>query len=166
MLSKIRCLKFLSWETNLTLSINKIKNFTELIDNWDDGIQLAIEHHNSTIAFSPSIIGSSQLAAIPFRKFTVSFNTKYVGKQFIDNTSSNDRKLDAYTVNDLLLSYELNTKIVKKATFTFMVNNLLNERYESNAWVYRYSSGNSFGKMDGYFPQAGTNLMLGINLSL
>jgi len=165
-LSKIHLDKFLSWEANLTLSSNKIKKFTELVDNWDDGTQIAVEHNSSTIAFSPSIIGSSQLIATLIPKFTIGLDTKYVGKQFIDNTSSNDRKLDAYLVNDLQLSYELNTKVMKKAVFTLMINNLLNECYESNAWVYRYYTGNSYGKMDGYFPQAGTNLMVGINLSL
>jgi iron complex outermembrane recepter protein len=164
--SKLHIAKFLSWEANLTLSENKIKNFTELIDSWDDGTQVAEEHHNSTIAFSPSIIGSSQLTFTPISKFTIGINTKYVGKQFIDNTSSNDRKLEAYLVHDLLISYELNTRFIKKAVFTLMINNLLNERYESNAWVYRYYTGDSYYKMDGYFPQAGTNLMAGINISL
>ncbi|MFZ4706647.1 MAG: TonB-dependent receptor [Bacteroidales bacterium] len=164
--SKIKFTSYLMWEANLTLSRNKINYFTELIDNWDDGIQIAVEHSNSDIAFSPSIIGSSQLILMPIPKLTISFNTKYVGKQFIDNTSSNDRKLNSYVVNDLLFAYEVNTSHINKTIFTLMVNNLLNERYESNAWVYRYNTGNSVGKMDGYFPQAGTTLMLGINISL
>jgi len=165
--SKIKLTSYLDWEANLTLSRNQIKHFTEFVDDWDNwGNQLAIEHKNTDIAFSPGVVGSSQLAYTPVQHLSARLITKYVGRQFIDNTNNSDRRLDAYLVNDLQLSYELNTKVLKKAVFTLIINNLLNTRYESNAWVYRYYSENRFGKIDGYFPQAGTNMMIGINLSL
>ncbi len=164
--SKARMFKFLTWDANLTLSRNKIKRFTELVDNWDDATQQAIEHNNTNIAFSPGIIGSSQLMVSPVHHFSVSFITKYVGKQFIDNTGSTDRKLNAYLLNDLQLAYEVNTRFLKKATFSLLIGNLFNTKYESNAWVYRYYTGGSYGKMDGYFPQAGTNVMVALNIGL
>ena len=164
--SKARLLKFLTWEANLTLSRNKIKQFTELVDIWDDGTQQAIGHSNTNIAFSPGIVGSSQFVATPYQNFSISFITKYVGKQFIDNTGSNDRKLNPYILNDLQLTYEIKTQIFRKATFSLLIGNLLNEQYESNAWVYRYSTGGNYGKMDGYFPQAGRNAMVALNLGL
>lgn len=164
--SKARLLKFLTWEANLTLSRNKIKQFTELVDNWDDGTQQAIEHSNTNIAFSPSIIGSSQFIATTNHNFTISFITKYVGKQFMDNTGSMDRKLNPYLLNDLLFAYEMKTRIFRKATFSLLIGNLFNKKYESNAWVYRYYTGGNYGKMDGYFPQAGRNAMIALNLGL
>jgi iron complex outermembrane receptor protein len=45
-----------------------------------------------------------------------------------------------------------------------MVNNLFNEEYESNAWVYSYILGGERYKMDGYFPQAGRHFMVGVDL--
>jgi iron complex outermembrane recepter protein len=165
--SNTKFTSYFNWEANLTLSRNEIKHFTELVDDWDNwGNQIAIEHKNSNIAFSPGIVGSSQLECIPIPHLAVRLLSKYVGLQYIDNTYSIDRKLDAYLVNDLQLSYELNTRIIKKAVFTLMISNIFNERYESNAWLYRYYSENKYSKMDGYFPQAGTNLMAGINISL
>jgi iron complex outermembrane recepter protein len=165
--SKIKLTTYLDWEANLTLSRNEIKHFTELVDDWDNwGNQIAIEHKNTDIAFSPGIIGSSQLAFTPVKHISAGIITKYVGRQFIDNTYNMDRRLESYLVNDLQFSYELNTKVIKKAAFTLMINNLLNTRYESNAWVYRYYSDKNFGKEDGYFPQAGINVMVGVNLSL
>ena len=44
-----------------------------------------------------------------------------------------------------------------------MINNLFNERYESNAWVYSYFYEGERGKIDGYYPQAGTHFMFGID---
>jgi iron complex outermembrane receptor protein len=44
-----------------------------------------------------------------------------------------------------------------------MVNNLLDEKYETNAWVYSYLLGGERYKMDGYYPQAGTHFMFGID---
>lgn len=44
------------------------------------------------------------------------------------------------------------------------INNIFDTKYESNAWVYRYYSANKHEVMDGYFPQAGRNIMAGLNL--
>jgi hypothetical protein len=40
----------------------------------------------------------------------------------------------------------------------------LNEEYETNAWVYSYIYEGKRYKMDGYFPQAGTNFLVGVNI--
>ena len=164
--AKTRLLKFLTWDANITISRNIIRHFTELVDNWDDGTQQAIEHKNTRIAFSPGIVGSSQIIATPLHNLSVSFITKYVGKQFIDNTGSNDRKLNSYLLNDLQLAYEVKTRYFKKASITLLLGNLFNEQYESNAWVYRYTTGGSYGKLDGYFPQAGRSAMVALNIGL
>ncbi|MCD4745218.1 MAG: TonB-dependent receptor, partial [Bacteroidales bacterium] len=94
----------------------------------------------------------------------LAFFTNYIGKQYIDNTSSNQRMLDPYLINNLLISYVFKTNVIKEIELTLKVNNLLDEEYESNAWVYRYYLGNQFYEMDGYFPQAGINFLAGIKL--
>ncbi|MFA6582086.1 MAG: TonB-dependent receptor, partial [Paludibacter sp.] len=95
----------------------------------------------------------------------------YVGKQYIDNTGSNDRSLDAYFVNNLRLSYNLPVKGIRGIAFTVLLNNLFNEQYISNAWTYSYYQGdtpatavryNDFG----FYPQAGTNVLVGITVKL
>ena len=101
-----------------------------------------------------------------FKGFNINLSSKFVGRQYIDNTQSSDRQLDPYFVNNLLVKYTLNPGFVKEISFSLMINNLLNEQYESNAWVYRYSSENALQKRDGYFPQAGINFMAGILVKL
>ena len=92
-------------------------------------------------------------------------NSRYVGRQFIDNTSNMERSVDPYFVTDLRFNYSIKSKFFKKMNFTFSINNLFNEKYETHAWVYRYIYGGQEYNMNGYFPQAGINFMGGISIS-
>jgi iron complex outermembrane recepter protein len=95
----------------------------------------------------------------------ISLQSYSVSKQYIDNTSSNDRKLDGYLLNNLKFTYSVPQKFAKELNLHLMVNNLFDTKYESNAWVYSYiyENGKRFA-MDGYFPQAGINVMAGLNI--
>lgn len=156
--------KYFSWDANLTLSENKIKNFSEYVDNWDEGGQVENKLGTTDLSFSPNVVANNRFTVSPFKNFSVNILTKYVGKQYADNTSSNDRSLDAYLVNNLMLNYTFSTKLIKNIGFSLQINNLLDEEYETNAWVYRYYYEGTYSKEDGYFPQAGRNVMAGVNL--
>ncbi|MBN1985468.1 MAG: TonB-dependent receptor [Prolixibacteraceae bacterium] len=153
----------LLWNANATFSQNKINNFTEYVDDWDNGGQQAFDLGTTDLAFSPNISANSQLIFTPAKNFNISFVSSYVGKQYIDNTSSNERALDAYFVNNLKMDLAFKARLFDEIVLHFMVNNLLNEEYESNAWVYSYIFGGERFAMDGYFPQAGTHFMAGID---
>ena len=155
----------MEWHINATFSRNKIKNFTEYVDNWDTGSQEAYKLGTTDIAFSPEIIANSQLLYMPAKRLELQFISSYVGKQYIDNTSSDDRKLDPYFINNLQIGYSLKTGLFRDINLKLMVNNLFNEEYESNAWVYYYLLNGERYKMDGYFPQAGRHFMIGADIS-
>jgi iron complex outermembrane receptor protein len=154
----------LKWEPSVTFSQNKIKSFTEYIDNWDTWSQTDVNHTNTDLSFSPSLIANSSLSWMIFKGFNMNLVSKFVGRQYIDNTESSDRQLDPYFVNNLLINYKFKPRFCKEMGFSLMINNIFNEKYESNAWVYRYSSENSMQKLDGYYPQAGVNLMAGVSV--
>lgn len=154
----------LKWDVNLTFSQNKIKNFTEYVDDWDNGGQVATYLGTTDLSFSPNFIGNSQLSWKAFKGMNVSLQTISVGKQYIDNSSSNDRKLNAYTVNNLNFAYRIPQKFAKETTLHLIVNNLFNVQYENNAWVYSYLYEGQRWAMDGYFPQAGINFMAGLDI--
>ncbi|MGM0566269.1 MAG: TonB-dependent receptor [Bacteroidota bacterium] len=157
----------LTWEANLTLSQNKIKDFTAYVDDWDNWGEQKEEYIGTTdIAFSPNIIGGSKIRWQPAERLEVDFLSKYVGKQYIDNTASEKRKLDPYLVNDLMISYKIKTGWVKNMELSLQVNNIFDEEYETNAWVYRYHYNNDYYKMTGYFPQAGTHIMAGLKIKM
>lgn len=153
----------LQWNGNATFSQNKIKDFTEYVDNWDTGGQDAINLGTTVLSFSPNVIANSLFSLAPTKSLNFSLISSYVGKQYIDNTSNNDRILNAYFVNNLKADYTIKTNLFNEIVLHLQVNNLFNKEYESNAWVYSYILGGERYKMDGYFPQAGTNFLFGVD---
>ncbi|MFC2098503.1 TonB-dependent receptor [Bacteroidota bacterium] len=153
------------WDLNLTLSRNKIRSFADYVDDWDNyPQQVSTDLGETDLSFSPGVVGGSKLMYEPVEGLSVALLTKYVSKQYIDNTSSDQRKLDPYLVNDLQLQYRLHPRFMEEIGFKLMLNNILNEKYETNAWIYRYNYGGAEYSMDGYFPQAGFNFMVGMTL--
>jgi iron complex outermembrane receptor protein len=156
--------KNLKWYGNISLSRNIIPVFVDYTDNWDTGTQDTETLKNKAISFSPSMIFTSVIDYYPFKNFQLSLNTKYVGKQYIDNTQNRERMLNSYMVHNLSFLYTIENKIFKELTCQFVINNLLNKSYETNAWVYKYNEGGAQYIMDGYFPQAGINCMFRIGV--
>ena len=160
----IQVLRKLHWYANLTLSRNIIPVYTDYTDNWDTYLQESQVLKNRTISFSPPVVAGSVLDYNISGNLHLSIESKYVGKQYIDNTGNEDRMLKAYSVHNLSVSYSIKSRLFRELTFRFMVNNLLDAKYETNAWVYKYLEGGNLHIMDGYFPQAGINYMLNIDL--
>ena len=157
-------LKNISVSGNLTLSRNKINKFNEYVDDYDAGAQQVLEHSNTDIAFSPSIISAATISWLPVKNLSVDLTTKYVGKQFLDNTSDETRKLDAYLLNDVLLQYRFSFSFCKEITLKFAVYNLFDQKYESNGYTYGYIYGGSVVQENFYFPQAGRSWMGGVTV--
>ena len=132
--------RWLDWSGNLTLSRNKIKNFIESIEVYDADWNFLREDHNdlgtTDIAFSPDIIANSMFN-FSWKQFSASFNSQFVGRQYIDNTSCKDRSIDPYFVSNLRVGYVFKPKFMKEIALDVTINNLFNEQYETNAWVSR-----------------------------
>lgn len=156
---------YLDWNFNTTLSSNKIKNFTAYVDDYNTWPDQRVETYSSTdISFSPSVIANNEFRITPFKNFILSLTSSYVGKQYIDNTSNDDRSIDAYFINNIRINYGIETNFIERIDFLLSLNNIFNEKYSSNAWVYRYYYDDNEYDMFGYYPQAGFNFMFGINL--
>jgi len=149
---------------NASLSRNKIKQFTEFIDDYDNGGQLENTYTNTTISFSPSSILSGELVYNPTKALALSWQSKHVGQQYLDNTENNTRKLNAYWVNNARLGYNFTRKGFKNVNLALLINNVLNKKYESNGYTFGYLSGGALTTENFYFAQSGTNLMLSLNL--
>ncbi len=154
----------LAWSNSLTLSRNKIKNFTDKVIDFADFQYIETEIPETDISFSPNIIEDSHLEYRFLKHTSIAFDSKYVGKQYIDNTSGEDRKLDPYWVNDIMISHTFSPHFVNKISIYFKLNNIFNEMYENNAWVYRYYYQGTYYEESAYYPQAGINFMGGISI--
>ncbi|MFA5850648.1 MAG: TonB-dependent receptor plug domain-containing protein [Bacteroidales bacterium] len=157
--------KQLRIDANLTLSSNKIKNYTawtDMYDNendWNPLPQKSRFFETTDLSFSPGTTGMAMVSFFPWESASISFNGKYVGKQYYDNTSSDTRSIPSYFVIGLKA-----TKSFKLGSSSFMdvhfyIDNILNRKYFSNAWVYmaEFSNGANPYIEEGLYPQAGIN---------
>jgi iron complex outermembrane receptor protein len=170
----------LSWGATATLSTNKIKNYGQFFDNYDDGTQVLLSLDKTTIAFSPSFIGSSEIAYSPVKGGEIAFISKYISSQFLDNTSNTnpvgfpptgnnkyvtDRKLDGYFVSDVRLRYNFSTKAVKNIGLGLLVNNIFSKEYEASGATYPGISEGHVTNYNYFFPQATRNFLASVNIS-
>lgn len=152
--------KKFSIEGNITLSDNKIKNYTSWTDLYDEDWNLigqVSQNWNKThLMMSPSVVGMAMATYNPWKTLKISVDGKYVGKQYYDNTSSQERSLPGYFLMGGNVSYDF-----KFVSLSLFLNNILNKEYISNAWVYRavFENGDDYVE-EGFFPQPGFNWML------
>ena len=178
-----RALPWLQMGGNMTLSTNKIRNYTayyEMYDNMNDWNYLG-QHHvdfeNTDILMSPSFTGMADVTFRPFASSSKSWNTvylsvngKYVGRQYYDNTSSAERSIPAYFVSALSAGYELPLERVagdsksSSLAFSIHVQNLFNHMYYADAWLWRayFQQEDAYYSEIGIYPQAPANFMLKI----
>ncbi len=163
--SNIQLTSKITWQANLTLSQNKIPEFTEFVDDFDNGTQEAYTYQNVDLAFSPRLIVAQQITFKPFNEWEISLLTKYVGKQYLDNTQNENRKLEAFLVNDLRFAYTFTpNKGAKSLQIGLLINNVFNELYEPNGYTFSYIVGGQRFWENYYYPQAGTNFLLNVGL--
>lgn len=157
--------KWLDVSANLTLSSNKIASFTEYIDDYDNNKQEVIQHVNTGIAFSPSITAGGNVNFKPLANLECSLLHKYIGEQFLDNTENHNRSLRPYFLQDLQVNYTVKNRLFNSVVVKVQLNNIWNKKYEPNGYTYSYMAGGSLNTENFYYPMAGTNFMLGLNLS-
>ncbi|KLT65072.1 TonB-dependent receptor [Pedobacter sp. BMA] len=159
--------KNLSWAATATLSRNKIKDFAEYIYDEDPAAFTATvvnNYQNTTIAFSPSIIASSEINYNVLPKASIAFLSKYVGKQYLDNTSAETRTLSSFFVNDIRLSYNTPLAGMKNVGLSLLINNVFSTLYESNGGTYPYLYSGTLERLNYYYPQATRNFLLSLNV--
>ena len=151
---------------NVSLSRNKIKSSNEYLDDYDNGGQVKLSYTNTDISFSPTVISGVTLNLIPVKNAEVSLLSKYVSRQYLDNTENKTRSLNPYFVQDVRFTYTIKNKLFKEWNFIALVNNVFNKMYEPNGYTFSYINGGAKTTENYYFPMAGTNYMVGINVKL
>lgn len=153
---------------NAAFSKNKIKDYVDYVPEYDDNGDVSniitTNYTNPDISFSPASVLFGELVYKPATGLALAIQSKYVSKQFMDNTQNSNRQLDAYWVNNARLGYDFNFKGIRNVNIGLLVNNLFNNKYESNGYTYSYAYQSSVTTENFYFPQAGTNYLLSLNL--
>ena len=164
------CTKWFKVSGNVTFAQNKIKNFNEYLDDYDNGTQQIVAHRNTNIAFSPNVIAAADFGFKPFvhfrygglRALELNLLAKHVGRQYLDNTSEKSRSIADYSLIDLRIRYVWTIKEHSEILFTLAIYNSLNRLYENNGYNYAYISSAALVNTNYYYPQAGRNFLAGI----
>jgi iron complex outermembrane receptor protein len=153
-------------QPNAALSINRNKDFVFQRDG------ILEELGNTNIAYSPNVVLGNIFVYSPTTNFQMSLLSKYVGKQYMGNIDSDTSVLDAYSQTDFNIQYELKCNgFLKSIVFSGLVNNIFNAKFESNGYFFTFdddfSVPNTVTTVEGagFYPQAGTNFLLGATLN-
>lgn len=155
-------------DANATLSQNKIKNYTAYYDVydelWDKIVSQKTEFFKATnISFSPNIVSSGIISYQPLNNLKFRLIGKYVSKQFLDNTSNDEKSIPAYFVSNAAVSYNFKPMQWGKIELDLFVNNLLGTEYIANGYASTSFVENSEDKpyhYVGLYPQATRNFMV------
>jgi len=153
---------------NLTLMTSRIAAWQETIYDYEAGKDSQISYKNTQIAFTPNIIYGITANYKILKNTAIVVQNKLVGRQFLDNTSSFNKKIPAFYTLDLILNHEINYQHKKGFSFpisiSIFLNNITNHTYFNNGWAYNYLSNDSYQSDIGVYPQAGFNggLKIGI----
>lgn len=157
--------KYVNIAANATFSKNKIKNYTEKIDDYDIGGTKDNFYKSPDISFSPSVVAGGSINFTPAKNAEISLLGKYVSRQYLDNTGNKGRSLNPYYLQDARLSYTTE-KLFKSTSIILQLNNLFNKKYEANGYTFSYVYGGAVTTENFYFPMAPFNFMLGVNVKL
>ncbi len=162
--------KWLNIAANAAFSQNKVKDFTEYLDEYDASGNWAGQKINTytttDIALSPNVVAGGSINIIPVKNAEISFISKYISRQYLDNTSHVDRSLNPFYVQDVRLSYQLKNKLFKATHIMVQLNNIFSKKYEPNGYSYTSINNGTTTAGNYYFPMALFNGMVGISLRL
>ncbi|SEL73650.1 TonB-dependent receptor [Parapedobacter koreensis] len=151
--------RWLTWGATLAYSQNKIKDFTEVVGDVENF------YETTAISFSPNWVASSELGIKPWNFVELALLSKYVSRQYLDNTGNTGRSIDGFLVNHVRLAYNTSLWKLKNVGVTLLVNNVFNEKYSSSGYTWGYYlSETDRVDYNFYYPQATANFLLGLNV--
>lgn len=155
---------------NLALSANKIPEYTEFVDVYDADYvfqgQEKIIHKNTDISLSPAVVGGLGLRYSPVQPLAFMWESKYVSRQYLDNTSDRNRSIDPFSFSNLRLVYENSLFSAENVAFALDLNNIFGAKYEADGYTFGQITDGVREDYNYYYPQAGFNFMVSLNVRL
>ena len=154
-----------SWQSSLSLSRHRNQEYVEA---WNGGVRTLSD---TPIALSPEVVASSIWVWTPDPRTRIQLAAQHVGQQYLGNTQSEVGLLPAYTQWDLVASRTFTPAYGPKTTLSLMVNNLLNRELVTNGYYYTYddtwSTPGAVTTVEGagFYPQAGRNFLVGLEMA-
>ena len=129
----------LALDANLTLSTNRILDYTCMVttDDWSD--KQLVNFGNTDLSLSPSLIGAAIVTITPLKDAKLQLIGKYVGSQYADNSGREEMKVDPYFLLNARASYIFHLgkgwQNERQLELQFAVNNILDHDYRLSAYA-------------------------------
>lgn len=151
--------------TTANLSRNRIDEWTQHIDVYDDGGawagSRAVTYEDVEPLLTPAVIVTQSVDYAPRGRFHAGASARYVGEAYLDNT--NGLTTPSFFLVDAKLSYQL----TEWGRLSVQVNNLLDaDRVYPSGYSYLFFTGEELGGTAYYFPQAGRNAVVMMDIDL
>ncbi len=135
---------WLTVEANAALSRNRLLDFDEYVEDWDNGVTV-IHYDDAPLAYSPDAILNG-FVNLHYKGFRAQWHTGFVSRMYLDNSGCRERSLPAYSLTDLSLGYTFKIPKgfgIREIDLGATVNNLFNAHVAQSGWVYSaiYASG-------------------------
>ena len=168
LMASVRITDWFRWEGNMVVSRNKILNYKQYIDVYDNANDWNWIGQDSvcgtvTIAFSPTITAMSMFT-FDYAGFIGTIQTNVVSRQYMDNTMDEHAMLKAYTTTNVNLQYRLpmqkwfsTRRGVPNVKLLCQLNNIFNAKYAGHGGseASRFADGS---RLTWYYAQAGINV--------
>ncbi|MCA9732794.1 MAG: TonB-dependent receptor [Deferribacteres bacterium] len=146
--AEVQMLPRLSIAGNVLLSQNKLDKYT--VYEYDENYNLVERNFSGNqIAGFPNTLGTIRLTYAWMQAY-ISLMAKYVGRQYTDNSQSEELSVEPYHVLNLHARFQLKQIGLNGLVLQAKVNNLLNKKYLS------------YGEGDQFWPAATRNVFVSL----
>jgi iron complex outermembrane receptor protein len=156
-----RALPTLRLRTTANLSRNRISEWTQFFDVYDDAGNWTgsrpVVYRDVEPLLTPTVIVSQSVDYAPTKRVGLGMTARYAGRSYLDNTSDAAFDAPSFFLADASASYAVTPQV----RVSLQVNNLFNaDRVYPSGYSYRYFSGDVPTGDAYYYPQATRNAVV------
>ena len=158
-----------TWDVSATAASHTIRDYVESLDNYDVGGVSRVEHGTTPIAFSPAGIVAQQVRWT-WKNWTTLAETKWVSRQYLDNTGTESRSIDPYIVTNLQFTGDASSASwaqrlgFDELKLTVRIANVFNKTYVANGYTFGFIAGGEAQYFNYVYPQAERHVMTTIRV--
>ncbi|MEE8418040.1 MAG: TonB-dependent receptor [candidate division Zixibacteria bacterium] len=125
----------LKFSGNISVNNDHFEDYTEYGFDWDAWEAIELDRSGNRIGGFPAMLANYN---VTYRYYTASFGLygHFVGEQFLDNSESDERKLENFHVVDLVGSIDIGDEFgVGSMVLSVRVNNLFDTKYAAAGYI-------------------------------
>ena len=163
--ASVKPLSFVEVSGNLSVNDDHFVRYTENVMDWDAWTPVSVVRDGKRIAGFPAMLANVR-GIVSHWGWTAGLTWRYVGRQYLDNSETQDNSVAPYHVTDLMLAYRFGSRFgLRGLEVRLQVNNVFDQLYEAAGYmddVYAVASEGEIYGTPYFIPAATRNAFLSI----